>query len=242
MQPSRVVLVALALLAGAPGCVGTGGGLSGKARDVGRQRSEQARETAEEAGLAGDVVDVIADAAGAVGRTFTVTYDLGDGGRATLVQAPPRRRFEVSRPGAATRATLVNEEGSFACERREQSWACLPSSEPPPDIGPFAASDLERTIGSLSAARVTYDMRVEPRQVAGVEARCLVTERKPSAAGDPALGERGSLCIAPSGAALSIEQPGQRLTALEYEDDADGAAFALPGPLVTTTVAPPTSR
>ncbi len=210
---------------------------------MGDRRAEQARATAKEAGLADDVAAVIADAAGAVGRTFTVTYDTGDGGRATLAQAPPLRRFDVTRSGAPTRATLVNEQGSFACEQREQAWACLPSREAPPDVGPFAATDLERTIGSLSAARITYDLRVETRLIAGVEARCLVTERKPSAAGDPALGERGTLCVAPSGAALAIEQPAQRLTAVEYSDDVDPTNFVLPGPLATTTSASPsTSR
>ena len=243
MQPHRVVLTAVALLVPASGCVGGRGGLGEKARQVGRQRAEQARAAAKEAGLPDDVAGVIADAAGAVGRTFTVTYDTGDGGRATLAQAPPRRRFDVSRPGGPTRASLVNEQGSFACEQRDGTWTCLPSREPPPEVGPFAATDLERTIGSLSAARITYDLRVETRLVAGVEARCLVTERKPSASGDAALGERGTLCVAPSGAALAIDQPDQRLTAVGYADDVDAAAFVLPGPLATTTTAaPPTSR
>ena len=243
MQAHRVVLSALALLVSASACVGGQGGLDERARDVGGLRAEQARATAKEAGLADDVIGVIADAAGAVGRTFTVTYDTGDGGRATVAQAPPRRRFDVSRPGAPTRATLVNERGSFACEQRDVTWACLPSRGPPPEVGPFAATDLERTIGSLSAARISYDLRVATRLLAGVDARCLVTERKPSAAGDPALGERGTLCVAPSGAVLAVDQPGQRLTAVEYSDDVDATTFVLPGPLATTTTSgPPTSR
>ena len=242
MQASRAVLASVALLGGALGCSAGGDGLAGKAQEVGRRRAEQARATAEEAGLPGDVAAVIADAAGAAGRTFTVTYDTGDGGRATLAQAPPLRRFDLSRPGGPTRTTLVNEQGSFACEQREPTWTCLPSRQPPPEVGPFAATDLERTIGSLSAARVTYDLRIEPRRIAGVDARCLVTQRKPSAAGDPALGERGTLCVAPSGAALDIDQPGQRLTAVEYADRADPTAFVLPGPVATTTAGPSTSR
>jgi hypothetical protein len=75
--------------------------------------------------------------------------------------------------------------------------------------------------------------------VAGIDARCLVTERKASAEPDPALGERGLLCIADSGAAVTIDQPGQALTAVAYEEKADERAFALPGPLVTTTTATP---
>ena len=236
--PSWVVAIAALLAAGA-GC--GGGGPEAQAREVGRQRSSQAAGAAREAGLPEDAAELIGDAAGAVGRTFTVTYDTGGGGRATLTQAPPRRRFEITLPDGTTRATLVNDQGSFACERRAGPWTCLPSREPEADVGPFAATDLERTIGSLSTAQATFVLRVEPRQVAGVEARCLVTDRKASAADDPALGARGVLCVAPSGAALVLDQPGQALTAVSYRDGADEAAFSLPGPLATTSTAPPST-
>jgi len=43
-------------------------------------------------------------------------------------------------------------------------------------------------------------------------------------------------------AALAIDQPDQRLTAVEYADGADDAAFTLPGPVVPTAAALPTSR
>ncbi|MFP5376695.1 MAG: hypothetical protein ACLGIO_07950 [Acidimicrobiia bacterium] len=234
-------MAAVALVITGAACGEGGGGLGGRAREAGRQRSAQARDAAREAGLPEPVADVIGDAAGAVGRTFTVTYDTGDGGRATLVQAPPRRRFDVTLPAGPTRTTMVNEQGSFACEQRDGAWTCLPSQDPPPDIGPFAPTALERTIGSLSTAQATYDIRVEPRPIAGIEARCLVAQRKPSAAGDPALGERGVLCVAPSGAVVAIEQPGQLLTAVDYDDSVDENAFTLPGPLATTTTAPPAS-
>jgi hypothetical protein len=232
-----MALVAAALAVGA-GCGDSGGGLEGRARRAGRERAEQASEAAREAGLSEAVASVIGDAAGAVGQTFTVTYDTGGGGRAILVQAPPLRRFDIMLPDGVTRRTLVNEEGSFACELRGGAWTCAPSGDPPPEIGPFAATDLERTIGSLSSAQASFDLRVERRQVAGVEARCLVTERKPSAAADPTLGERGALCVAPSGAALSIDQPGQALTAVAYDASVEDGAFALPGPLLTTTSSP----
>jgi hypothetical protein len=243
MRAPAVTLLATALLAGAAGCGRSGDGLAAKARAAGRQRARQASQAARAAGLPEAVADLVGDAAGAVGRSFTVTYDTGDGGRATLVQEPPRRRFDVLLPGGTTRSTLVNERGSFACEQRSSAWTCLPSSEPPPDVSPFAATDLERTIGSLSAARASFDVRVERRPVAGLSARCLVTERKPGAAGDPALGERGVLCVAPSGAVVLLDQPGQSLTATAYRDGADDRAFTLPGPLATTTTAsspPPT--
>lgn len=229
-----VALAAVALVVGA-GCGDGGGGLEGRARAAGRERSRQASQAARQAGLPEAVASVIGDAAGAVGQTFTVTYDTGDGGRATVVQAPPRRRFDVTLPDGITRRTVVNEEGSFACEQRAGAWTCVPSTEPPPEVGPFAATELERTIGSLSSSRASFDLRIERREVAGIDVRCLVTERKPSAAADPTLGEHGVLCIAPSGAALSIDQPGQKLTATAYGTDVEEGAFALPGPVVTAT-------
>ena len=232
------MLAAGALLAAGAGCGDGGGGLEAKAREAGRQRARQAAGAAREAGLSEEVAALIGDAAGAAGKTFTVTYDTGGGSRATLTQAPPRRRFDVTLPDGTARATLVNEAGSFACEKRTGAWACRASAQPPPDVGPFAATDLERTIGSLSTAHATFDLRVERREVAGVEARCLVTDRKASAADDPALGARGVLCVAASGATLVLDQPGQALTAVSYRDEADEAAFSLPGPVATTTLSP----
>lgn len=241
MHAPRVALAAVALLAAGAGCRDEGSGLEAKAREAGRQRAQQARQAAREAGLPEAVAAVIADAAGAVGRSFTVTYDTGDGGRATLVQSPPRRRFDVTLRDGTTRTTLVNEQGSFACEQRSGAWTCLTSRDPPPDVSSFAATDLERTIGSLSTAQASFDLRVEPRRVGGADARCLITERKPEAAADPALAERGVLCVSSSGAVLSIDQPDQALTAVDYRDGADRAAFSLPGPVVTTTTGPATT-
>lgn len=240
MQARGLALAAGALLIAA-GCVSDGGGLQGKAREVGRQRARQAAQVARDAGLSEDIATLVGDAAGAVGQTFTVTYDTGDGGRATLVQDPPLRRFDVVLPNGTTRTSLVNEAGAFSCEQQAGTWTCAPSLDPPPDVGPFSASAMERTIGSLSSAQASFDLRVERREVAGVDARCLVTERKPSAASDPALGERGVLCVAPSGATLVIDQPDQRLTALAYEDRADAGSFALPAPVATSTSDPPTT-
>lgn len=240
MQARGVALASMAILTAA-GCGDGGGGLERRAQEAGRQRARQATDAALAAGLPEGVADVIGDAAGAVGRSFTVTYDTGDGGQATLTQAPPRRRFDVRLPDGTTRTTLLNENGSFGCERRAGAWTCLPSREPPPDVGPFAATDLERTIGSLSSSQASFDLRVDRRQVAGVEARCLVTERKAAAAGDPALGERGVLCIAPSGAVLSIDQPDQALSAVAYEERADPAGFSLPAPVATTSTSSPPS-
>jgi len=47
------------------------------------------------------------------------------------------------------------------------------------------------------------------------------------------------LCIAPSGAVVALDQPGQALTAVAYEDDANDAVLSLPGPLAAPPASPP---
>jgi hypothetical protein len=230
------------LVAAVAGGCGGDGGLRAKARDVGRERSSQAARLARDAGLGGDVAAFLATAAGAVGHAFTVEYDTGDGGRLTVAQDPPARRVDVTggQIGAVVRTSLVNEDGAFSCERRDGATACLPSKDPPPPVGPFAATDLERTVSSLTSGLHSYVITVVPRDIAGVTARCLVTTRRPEAAGDADLGERGELCVAPTtGAPLLVDQPGQHLAALSYRPAVAAKTFALPGPLVTSTTRNP---
>jgi hypothetical protein len=203
------------------------GGLADQARKSAEERSEQARSVATEAGLGSDVADLIGDAVGAGGQSYTVTYDDGAGAVTTLVQDPPRRRLDV-RKDEVIRSAFVIERGTFACTQNRGAWTCAPSSTAPPAIGPFAATDLERTISNLTAAKATYDFTTETRSVAGTTARCLVTTRKPEAAADPALGERGVLCIAKSGAVLLVDAPGQALRAVSYRATTEDRAFDLP--------------
>jgi hypothetical protein len=237
----RFLGAALAIAGAAAGCGGDGG-LRGKAEGVGRERAEQARRLARDAGLGEDVGSFLATAAGAVGHAFTVEYDTGDGGRLTVDQDPPLRRVDVTggQLGPIVRSSLVNEDGAFSCERRDGTTACLPTNEPPPAVGPFSATDLERTVSSLTTAQRSYTIVVEHRSLASAAATCLVTTRRPEAAADADLGERGELCVAETtGAPLLVDQPGQHLAAVTYRAGVRKDVFRLPGPLVTT---PSTTR
>ena len=229
MRSPTAATSALAVLAAIAGLSGCGGdtGVGAKAREAAAERAAQARSVASDAGLGSDVADLIGDAVGAGGQTFTVTYDDGAGAISTLVQDPPRRRLDV-RKDEVIRAAFVIERGTFSCTQTQGAWVCGPSTSAPPAIGPFAATDLERTISNLTAARATYDFTTESRPLAGTSARCLVTTRKPEAAADPALGDRGVLCIAKSGAVLLVEAPGQALRAVSYRASTDDRAFDLP--------------
>ena len=62
--------------------------------------------------------------------------------------------------------------------------------------------------------------------MAGTEARCLVTGRKASAAGDPALGEGGVLCVACSARGsdtVGLSAPGLELVRRILGGDLSGA-------------------
>lgn len=241
--PPLVALVAAvaAVALGTAGCR-AGGGLAGKARSVAAERRAQAARAARDAGLGEEVAAFLGTAAAAVGERFTVVYGSGDGGTVTVAQDPPRRRVDVAggKLGGVVRTAVVNDDGSFSCERRDGAASCVPSSTPPPEVGPFAPTDLERTVSSLSAGSRSFQIEVVRRTVAGAAASCLVTTRRPDVAADPDLAPRGELCIARStGAPLLVDQPDQRLTASSYRPSVAEDAFRLPAPVATTT---PTTR
>jgi hypothetical protein len=238
LRPVRAGLVAvLVTLVVAAGC-SRRSGLEGAARATGEERAAQARRLAHDAGLGDDVGAFLATAAGAVGRSFTVEYDTGDGGRVTVAQDPPRRRVDLTGGSLAStvRTAVVNGDGSFSCEKTGDSTSCVPAADPPPTVGPFASTDLERTVSSLGASVRSFTITVEPRVVVATPASCLVTVRRPEVPPDPDLGARGELCVARStGAPLLIDQPEQHLSAVRYRVGVAAGAFTLPGPLVTTS-------
>ena len=218
-------IAAAVLCAALAGCGGSGDD------DVAKTRAGQARQVAEDAGLPEPVQDLLADAATSATRTFSVTYKLAVEGTTTIVQDPPRRRVELvlgSGPAAVTRATITNDEGTFACSRTVDDWTCRPSEAQAAGFGPLALGDIEKTTADLAAARKAYSFRVEQRTVAKTRARCLVTELRPGQQPDPARGARGVLCISPEGVPLVIEGAASAITATSYRASADASAFRLP--------------
>jgi hypothetical protein len=217
-------LVAVVVCAALAGC---GGGKD----DLADTRAGQARQVAKDAGLPEPVQDLLGDAATAATTTFSVTYKLADEGTTTIVQDQPRRRVEVvlgSGPAAVTRATITNDDGTFACSRTVDAWTCKKSAEKTAGFGPLALGDIEKTTADLVAARKAYSFRVERRVVAKAAARCLVTELKPGQKPDPARGARGVLCISREGVPLVIEGASSTITATSYRASADASAFRLP--------------
>lgn len=221
----RPVTIALALAAGAAAC-----GDPSPTERTARERAQQARQVALDARLGDDVADIVADAAAAVGATYRVTYAgaTADAPTVTVTQEPPRRRIDVD-PGAVgvARTALTAGDASTTCTRIGGDWACRPG-ETPPELAGFAERDLTATAQALGRARDDYDFRVEERELVGVDARCLVTTRKPGRT-NPRLGERATMCISSEGVLLLVERPGAAaLRATAYTTDLPGDAFDLP--------------
>ena len=208
------------------GCGDDGGGAAA-------QRADQIRTAAADAGLPDEVGDLLASAAASVGEVFRVTYELGGdaGGTAVVTQDPPRRRVDLNatvggRP--VTRALLVDGEEATVCERVDARWACRAGGSDDEIPGAFGDAQVDQAVRDLEAARGAYDFRLAGREVAGVEARCLVTELRPGRRPTADLGRKGTLCLSPEGVPLLVETPVASLRAVRYEREVDGAAFRAP--------------
>jgi hypothetical protein len=212
---------------------GGGGGDGGKAGEAAAKRAGQVRDAAHDAGLPSDVADLLADAAGVPAATFEVTYDLGgpSGGTAVLTQDPPRRRVDLHTQidgDDVTRTLITDRDETTVCERAAGRWTCRAGSSSDAAPGAFGADQVEQVVGDLKTAKDAYTFRVAERSVAGVEARCLVTELKPGKQPTPDLGAKGTLCISAAGVPLLVETPAASLRALKYTTHVPGAAFDAP--------------
>ena len=208
-------------------------GLEKRAAEAARQRSDQARAAARQAGLSTDVQDFVADAAGASGQRFTVVYDLS-GRKATFTQRPPFRRLEVEDTPVQgdAQAAIVNAGGSFSCRRTSSTWTCQADGTPNPPVGALSTDDMVAGVQSLTASGQQFDLRVDRTRVAGVAARCLLATARAGAA-PPSSAQR--LCIAADGAPLLVETAGQSVKATSFTTSAPGSAFDLPAKPTSST-------
>lgn len=226
-------LATLAMLLLATGC---GGGNSGKseATSAAVARREQVAGAARKAGLPGDVADFLGQSATVVGSRFRVTYDLGDGGGGTadLMQDPPLRRVDLRtqvQGKEVTRALISGgKNGSVACQRSGGSWVCQPAAGADASFGGFGEKEVAAAVEDLRKSKNDYDFRLAEREVAGVKARCLVTELKPGHKESPSTGRKGTLCISPEGVPLLVETPSASLRALRYSTNVDDKVFEPP--------------
>lgn len=203
----------------------------GDGSDPGDERAEQARTAAEEAGLDDDVVDFLALAARGSTATYQVTFPGTTPGTSLVVaNRPPDRRVDVldgedvvevrlTLDGEAYRCT--KEDGAERIDTCERTDAFV---EPP---GLFQPAALDRLTTSLRDRREDFAFSIRDAEVAGADARCLVTEVR-AGRERPELGDRGEICVSPEGALLRVEQAGESLEATEYTTDVPDGTFERP--------------
>ena len=220
---ARLLVLAAVLVSCGTGC--------GDDPGSGDERAEQARQAALDAGLDREVADFLGLAARGVTATYQASYPGPDDGT-TLVVAnrPPDRRVDLLRGDDVTEVRLVLDGEAFECtpdadsgriETCERTDALV---EPP---GVFTASALDRLTAALTERRDDFEFRLEQRDIAGVEATCLVTERR-RAADDGAPSGRGEICVSAEGALLRVEQGGETLEATSYTTEIPDGTFERP--------------
>jgi hypothetical protein len=185
-------------------------------RSAGEARADQVRDAAEDAGLPGDVADVLAAAAAGVDGTFRVTYEL-EGGTVVVTQRPPDRRIETASDDGSVDVLLTAGGRAHACTDPPgpDGWTCEDLGSPP-DEGVFDAADVEAFSDAL-AGGPGVELAVEARDVAGTPTRCIVSSPTPA-----------TLCVAESGAILPVERPSGTLRAAAHTTDIPADAFDLP--------------
>jgi hypothetical protein len=160
---------------------------------VARQRAADTRRLAREAGLPAPVGELLARYAASVGKTFSVTYDLGQGQALAVWQRPPRRRVD-----AESQRVYGGPDGSFACAHQaDQQWRCLPTDTDASLAGPLDPGAVTAAIDALRAGKGAFTFRTEQRVIARTRADCIVSEPV-----TPGAGTGATLCLSPDGAVL----------------------------------------
>jgi hypothetical protein len=182
---------------------------------------------AQQAGLGPPVQDFLARAAAGSAATYTVVYDQGGGQRTTVLARPPDRRIDVQGLNDRLDRVVVKSTTTYDCQLAGGRWTCHKGDNAAP-AGPFTPDAVTQTIGGLVQVSAAYDFAVSHRNIAGTDASCLAADRKASAQPDASVGSHGAICIAPSGAILTLEGNAQPLKAISYKSSVSSGAFDLP--------------
>ena len=154
----------------------------GDGSDTGDQRADQIRAAAADAGLGPEVADFLALAARGQTATYQATYP-GPNANTKLVVAndPPDRRVDVLTDDVTTEVRLVLDGEAFTCPRDQDKGtivSCRRTDAIVEGPGAFDDATLEQLTSTLRDRRADYTFRIDTRPIAGVQARCLVTELK----------------------------------------------------------------
>lgn len=208
-------------------------GACGEDDDLAGERADQVREAALDAGLPAEVADVLALAARGATATFQLTYEGIDGASITVSQDPPNRRVDALTDGLIVQSQLVRGNVGYLCELPDDGQPgdpldCRRTEGAIPADGAFTPDALSTFTDELSAVSGDFDLTVERRTVAGVEATCLITA---PTAGTPIDGTTpgvDSICLSEDGAQLLVDSGGERVVASMYSTEVPDGTFDLP--------------
>lgn len=219
----RRVTVLLCLLVGVTACGGDD--------DVADTRADQARSAALDAGLDEDVADFLSLAARGQTATYQATYPGPDEATSIVVaNQPPDRRIDVLDDERIVETQIVLDGEALTCPRDVEADAiveCERTDAIVEPLGAFGESSMEALTDALADRIDDYTFSIETSAIAGVEARCLVTNVR-AGREQAELADSGTLCVSPEGALLRVAQGDEVLEATEYTTDIPDNTFVRP--------------
>jgi hypothetical protein len=209
-------------------------------------KADQGRSIAEQAGLAPDVAAFFSLAAAGANAAYRSTIETTDSTgkplQVTTTERPPDSRFDTFHADGTVDATISVSGHGYQCTMAASHWDCGELGITAPATGQvFNPTAVQGAIDRFRQQAANYDFRVEDRQLVGVNARCLITTRKPGHEQDSSLGASATLCLSPEGAVLLVDTPSGTITATAYSTTIPGDAFVLPAPVASPGSAAPTT-
>jgi hypothetical protein len=194
------------------------------------ERGDQIRAAAVEAGLGGEVVDVLVLAARGATATFQVSYAGPDGTSIVVSQDPPNRRVDVLHAGLVVESQVVRDQVAYRCtlpdgDRPGGELECSRTSGTANAPGAFTPDALAAFTDDLARSLDDLDVTVEERTIADTRARCLVSAPKAGTPLDPEGPGVDTLCVSDEGAQLLVDSAGQRVVAEDYATSVPDGTF-----------------
>lgn len=197
---------------------------------VGDDRADQVREAAADAGLSGEVADVLALAARGATATFQVTYEGAGGATITVSQQPPNRRVDVLTAGRIVQSQVLRDDVAYTCEVADTGQPgdpleCRRTRGAVPAQGAFTDEALATFTAELAGALDSIDLTVETRTIADVRATCLVSAPKAGTPIDGGAPGVDTICLSDEGAQLLVDSAGERVVAAVYSTEVPDGTF-----------------
>lgn len=203
---------------------------SGGDDSVTRDRADQARQAARDAGLSAEVADVLALAATGATATFQVTYEGVDGAAITVSQQPPNRRVDALTAGLIVQSQVVRDGVGYTCELPEGGQPgdpldCDRTQGAIPAQGAFTDEALATFTEQLAGALDAFDLTVETRTIADVSATCLVSAPKAGTPIDGSTPGVDTICLSEDGVQLLVDSASERVVAASYTTEVPEGTF-----------------